>query len=352
MLTINIQHVLATAIILAVLPSSLVFSQTTQADLCMFAFSQTGFVLTDVSKFPEFFKDDSTMTLAQAGNYKGAESIAEYVRFALSSSPYFATGPDNEAFNFLYTNFDAPNNICEFLSVSKDRYSTDPAATRYATEFSNTIMFKIFFDIQNVYVTRVNVFYPTGFLSLFFDVLLNSDKTRDFVCSTMSDPCNLPPSTKRRCMENLKSLPTTINSYVDSNSQGCRALHAVFAAANPQHHCAHLSFTPMLDPDNSIKCQESSNILPSDLFDAADFAIFNAFMIEQGIDPDVGHDENYESITEGKKKKSKLEKADKKTRSKLKTEGKKAKSELKTEGKKTKSKTRRVGKKNTRGARR
>lgn len=270
----------------------------------MLAFSKTGFDLVDVSKFPKFFKDDSIMTLAQAGTYEGVASIAEYVSFALSTSPYFETGPDRQASAFQFTNFDAQNKICEFRLITKSRYTTEPASTRFAAEFNNTAMFKIFLDFDNTYVTRVNVFYPTGFLSFFFDVLLNSDKTRDFVCSTMSNPCNLPPSTKRRCMKKLKNLPTTIESYFDSNSQGCRALHAVFAKDNPEHHCAHLSFTPMLDPDNKIKCQESSNILPTDLFDAVDFEVFNAFMIEQGIDPAVGHDYKAPKKVKKTKKKS------------------------------------------------
>ena len=60
----------------------------------------------------------------------------------------------------------------------------------------------------------------------------------------------------------------------------------------------------MLDPYNKIKCQESSNILPTDLFDAVDFEVFNAFMIEQGIDPAVGHDYKAPKKVKKTKKKS------------------------------------------------
>jgi len=326
MFSINIQ-LFASFVILVVLPFSIVHSQPTQAELCLFAFSNTGFSILDVENYPKFFKDDSIMTLAQAGNYKGAASIAEYVGFVLSTSPYIATGPINQASNFSFTKFDESSKICEFLRTSKNQLTMDAVFTRNAMEFNSTVMFKIFFNIEKQYITRVNVYYPPGFLLLFFDVLFNSDNTRNFVCSTMSDPCNLPPSTKGRCMKALKSLPTLVSAYADGNSQGCRALHAVFAASNPENHCPHLSFTPMLDLNNEIKCQESSNISPDDLFDDADFEVFNAFAIEQGIDPVVGHDAKYQSKKVGKKGKSKSKKMGK--------EGKKGESKLEKVGKKS-----------------
>ena len=59
--------------------------------------------------FSNFFRD----------NYKGVEFITEYVDFASSTPPYFATGPDRQASDFLHTNFDASNNICEFSLSAK-----------------------------------------------------------------------------------------------------------------------------------------------------------------------------------------------------------------------------------------
>ena len=52
----------------------------------------------------------------------------------------------------------------------------------------------------------------------------------------------------------------------------CRKLHAVFAAENA-HHCAHLSFKPMADPEGKVKCQESAQIPVSDLFSDDELAI-------------------------------------------------------------------------------
>ena len=41
--------------------------------------------------YGNWFDNSSSMTLAQAGTYKGVDDIEEYVRFAYPSSPYIAT---------------------------------------------------------------------------------------------------------------------------------------------------------------------------------------------------------------------------------------------------------------------
>ena len=79
-------------------------------------------------------------------------------------------------------------------------------------------------------------------------------------------------------------------SHVDGNSQGCRALHSVFATLNPGLHCAHLSFDPMQDPNGQIKCQQTKQVKPTDLFAKDDFMLLSDFSLRNDIDPEVGHD--------------------------------------------------------------
>jgi hypothetical protein len=66
-------------------------------------------------------------------------------------------------------------------------------------------------------------------------------------------------------------------SYFDGNSQGCRALHAAFASRNSAH-CAHISFVPESDKNGNIKCQDSSGILISDLFEPQDLLSYESFV--------------------------------------------------------------------------
>ena len=70
-----------------------------------------------------------------------------------------------------------------------------------------------------------------------------------------------------------------------AHRQSCRKLHAVFAAENA-HHCAHLSFKPMADPEGKVKCQESAQIPVSDLFSDDELAMFADFVVKLGFEPD------------------------------------------------------------------
>mmetsp|Transcript_475 Transcript_475/g.872 ORF Transcript_475/g.872 Transcript_475/m.872 type:complete len:519 (-) Transcript_475:184-1740(-) len=100
------------------------------------------------------------------------------------------------------------------------------------------------------------------------------------------------------CEASLANLPiVTEDMYFDGNSQGCRALHSVFAAVNSKH-CAHLSLDPKNDTDGKIKCQQSKGILPEDLFDEDDFASFANFQVELGIDPTIGYKETGVTIAD------------------------------------------------------
>merc|ERR1719223_1135544 len=56
---------------------------------CLQSLYNSGFNLQDFDAYPDFFNEDSSVTLPQVGVYKGADGIEEYVRFALgTTSPY------------------------------------------------------------------------------------------------------------------------------------------------------------------------------------------------------------------------------------------------------------------------
>lgn len=55
---------------------------------CVGKFSSLQFDLLNYDQYDMYFRDDSKLTLAQAGVYSGAKDIEEYVRFSGESSPY------------------------------------------------------------------------------------------------------------------------------------------------------------------------------------------------------------------------------------------------------------------------
>ena len=56
------------------------------AACCRFYFALR-FNITDFARYNAYFQESSQMTLLQAGTYKGADGIEEYVRFASPTFP-------------------------------------------------------------------------------------------------------------------------------------------------------------------------------------------------------------------------------------------------------------------------
>jgi len=256
------------------------------SDECLLAFKRIGFDLRDHNNYNNFFDQDSVMTLSEAGSYYGGDGILEYVIFAFDS-PY--TKATISRIDTSFKSYDDKTNECNFRQVGVAKYTPDWTTTsNQVNEFHTAVMINLKLDYTKEKVSEANVYYSKEFLSHYFGKLLNSDATRHFVCSVVNGPCGMQVD---NCEASLSKLPiVTGNSYVDGNSQGCRALHAVFAAVNSKH-CAHISFEPKNDTNGKVKCQQSKGILPEDLFGPDDFASFYEFQVEVGISPDIGYKE-------------------------------------------------------------
>lgn len=258
---------------------------------CLLAFLRLDFSIGSFDKYNDYFRNESLVVLAQTGEYIGPEKIEEYVKFAFEDySPFFGTGGEHLSSESFVQYKDGQ---CEYIALYYSNYTGDTAtATNLPSTYGVSNMIKIFLDYRKRYITRMNVFFTDDFLRIFFNSIANSVETRQYVCGVMEGPCstilNIPPGT---CNTTFVALPTTTgtNSYADGNSQGCRAVHSVFANTNPINHCPHLSFTPMEDPNGNIKCQTSKFIQTSDLFTPKDMEIFEEFNKAQGLDPIIGH---------------------------------------------------------------
>lgn len=227
---------------------------------------------------------------------EGAADIEEYVKFTFADySPYLYNDGPILATGLNFLGYDSDSGQCVFRVFNLSGYFLDPVTSAGIPPFDAVRMTKLYLDLKKGYFTRLNVFYPVDFLRVFFEVGLDSDNTRSYVCDVMdSEKCDAIVDSTGDCEGALASLPTLEgpSNHFDGNSQGCRVLHAAFASTNPDpnQHCPHISFAKIPDARDRFKCQDTSSTPPSDLFTDNDFASYRAFSEKNGIDPAVGHD--------------------------------------------------------------
>ena len=99
--------------------------------------------------YETWFDDNSTVTLAQVGNYKGAGDIEEYVRFAYPSSPYieivgnFRSDPS-------FVSFDPEKRSCVVMSKYHSRYQMSEMAGNELFESAYMVTIEWRFDDQKI----------------------------------------------------------------------------------------------------------------------------------------------------------------------------------------------------------
>eukprot|EP00549_Striatella_unipunctata_P001418 CAMPEP_0118708932 /NCGR_PEP_ID=MMETSP0800-20121206/22263_1 /TAXON_ID=210618 ORGANISM="Striatella unipunctata, Strain CCMP2910" /NCGR_SAMPLE_ID=MMETSP0800 /ASSEMBLY_ACC=CAM_ASM_000638 /LENGTH=309 /DNA_ID=CAMNT_0006612383 /DNA_START=57 /DNA_END=986 /DNA_ORIENTATION=- len=239
-------------------------------------------------------EEQSVLQVADAGSYYGPDGIQEYSDFITILNPYIADAKSVKV-AFKFTGFDETNNLCNFIIPAISHLVWDPSTTRYGAEFNFGAMVKLEFNPDTRIVTRINAYTKPSFINLIYGVLMNSDNTREYICSVLSGSCENTEAANDMtgCMSELAALPVFTGDlpWIDGKSQSCRALHATFAEYNPDEHCAHIQFNRTADPKGVVKCQDSDWVLPSELFDDEDFEYFDSFLEKHGIDPELGHDE-------------------------------------------------------------
>ena len=256
-------------------------SSVTQADFApeqCAAFGLLDFNLFAYDNYEKFFNEDSEVILSQAGKFRGPKAIKEYVRFADENSPYLERRVQYDQLLVpVPTGFDPVKGICKFSIVTTAGYVL-------STEFTNgdtvnmVVAFNAYYSIPENIVAKFHIYYSTEFLEA-IHTRVSTAPVFEFVCDTLTStscvdvlPGN-PTLTKKKCIKRLSKLPLVegVGAYFDSNTQGCRIFHAVFAAANTDH-CSHVSLDPVEDSNRKIKCQVTENILPTDLFTDEDLA--------------------------------------------------------------------------------
>ena len=257
---------------------------------CFIKFFFLNFVPSNFDLYDTYFQNDTIMELAQTGQFIGPDGIKEYVRFAYGEfSPYFATGPTDRQTAISFQGYE--DGQCIFLAIYNSQFSADPIYTSSNLTFRMEYMFKIFFDFGDNYISRINVFFSEALLTTIFTDFLDSDKTRQFVCDTITGPtCSgiLDGTNETACLEQLSALPIVDDGvHADGKTQSCRALHAVLATENDVH-CPHISLEPRVDVHGKIKCQTVGDLQPEDLFGPEEITKFFDVGLAAGIDPATG----------------------------------------------------------------
>eukprot|EP00964_Phaeocystis_antarctica_P046725 scaffold27017_cov61-Phaeocystis_antarctica.AAC.3 len=107
------------------------------------------FSLRSYDLYETWFDDNSSMTLAQAGNYKGAHDIEEYVKFVFPSSPYIATrGTLRSDPSFL--SFDPEKRSCVMMNKFHSRVQMSEMVGNELFEFPDINTLEWRFDDQKV----------------------------------------------------------------------------------------------------------------------------------------------------------------------------------------------------------
>ena len=99
--------------------------------------------------YETWFDDNSSMTLAQKGTYKGVDGIEEYARFVYPPSPYVATvGTFRSDFSFV--SFDAEKRSCVMMAKYHSRYQLSEMAGNELFEYADMVKLEWRFDDQKV----------------------------------------------------------------------------------------------------------------------------------------------------------------------------------------------------------
>lgn len=255
--------------------------------------------LEDVFEDTVSYGEQSVMTLAQTGQYKGRDGIDEYTRLTTSSS-----NPGNHALYGLCAISDSLNIMVNEVSPSKCNIttsnflsiSTNPAVTKDShvsveTIFGWQVVYNVLdnetlVDEQHLYVS--NPFFD------FFAGDIDEELVSEKICETLANSCDAKYyhfGNQSECVAAMTTLPVReVNSHGYhvgvGNSTSCRFYHSLMAVENPDLHCAHVSLPPQEDPTGNYKCDDRTRDDVYFNFSTDEWKMFQRHAVSVGIDED------------------------------------------------------------------
>ena len=254
----------------------------------------------DESRSDQFFREDSVVHIPANGKYQGKEAVLEYIRNFGPLSPWFSRDMNIVHVQFDFLEYNRQTDVCLFRTMSVTNHETNGETTSGQIEFNMATMVKIHLDLSDGYVTQLDINNPDGFWGHTLPGIQDSDNTRKKICEIMTTTCEPYLDSMPTYSECLTTLENMDYDEVDEQGfhrregavQSCRVTHGTLAARDPELHCPHISFAPQEDPTGAIKCQDGSGyrLNLTDFFTQEEFDLLDQFMIEQGIDPNLGSD--------------------------------------------------------------
>jgi len=255
---------------------------------CFGGFVGLAFNISDFSKYPDYFSEDSFIEIPPGGVYKGVDSIIEYSQF-LTPEGGLMVSRELVVVQDGYSGIDA-DGLCVFTQFF--------VAARTATnlgndeQFSQTAAVKIMYNKTSNKIAKVYTGYTPESLVDFFSVYDTNTSAERF-CDTYENNCPTEwtldgQTSQQACLAQYWSLPHFDGTYhFDGNSRSCRMMHTSFAKTNPSH-CPHISFGAHADESGDIKCQVSLNNPIEGPWTTQEWGSFLQFNIDQGFPTGFG----------------------------------------------------------------
>lgn len=260
---------------------------------CVAGFAALNFNVYDYARYPQFFHDNSSVTLSQAGTYFGAEDIEEYMRFGSDSSPWVHWQGAPVRLDFTLqpaeTTALSAQNKCVFNQAYQQISMTTPES--FNITIDRAVFVKHTFDKAVGKVDQMVVFFDIPWFDFYFGLITGPDAVR-FTCNVMKNECASADlynynswTTVADCEAAMMALPIFSDNeirYIDGLTRSCRQLHVAFAVVN-EAHCPHLSIKPMADRNGKFKCQYSQKLHPDMFFNDADMGFWELFKSKIGL---------------------------------------------------------------------
>lgn len=218
------------------------------------------------------YEDDATLSLASTGLLKGPNAIAEHVSLVSFGT---AAAENSLVYNscYLKDHFGVIVNSVSsgFCDVTTAAILTGNLNESYVSKnkmgMEAVVGFRFNYTVGNssspLRVNKMHTFWVNPFVNTF--VPFDQEKTSDVVCNVLENVCAgdffTPFQNHSECVDAMNTLPIgqwDVHGYwhYEGNSTGCRAIQSILAARNPNEHCPHLSWNPLVDPNGNYKCND------------------------------------------------------------------------------------------------
>ena len=201
---------------------------------------------------------------------------------------------------------DAKNGICDvsIAGVSRARVNDfisveepDDASYFQAVQ-ANRVRVKISKSLDSISVLDDSAFLPPAFMDHLYGQMVNPASMNAQICNIQERFCpdvfdDAGFKDRLDCTIRMnENIPIgDVNAHgltvVDSNSTGCRHVHAFLTALRPETHCAHISYFPFEDPIGAVRCSSSRDLSVEEFFPRSNEILFQKVAVKRNLDPDT-----------------------------------------------------------------